>query len=347
MGSSKRYDWIVSVRAFAAMAIVLLHVVSGWTVEITRGGLSDLRWFLDILLIQPMVRWAVPVFVMMSGFLLLDPEKAFDTRKAASYIGRMAIVLATVGLFYCMIETYVSGEAASLRGIIAVSLKNLIEGKSWAHMWYVYMLIGLYAFTPLLRCFVRAADEKTMRFTLLVLFLLTIVRPTISAMLGVNITGFHCWEDPCLFYYLAGFFLPRMQMKRAGKAALMAFGAAGLTGSLIYGKYAGVSYEAMVGPSNAFIACYSMGIILLCENAKCAARAAEKPVIRQISGYSFGIYLFHVMFPNFFNKGLHLFPDILPAGIGEAAFFLADFLGAWLGTALLCKIKPVRRILVK
>lgn len=38
MGSSKRYDWIVSVRAFAAMAIVLLHVVSGWTVEITRGG---------------------------------------------------------------------------------------------------------------------------------------------------------------------------------------------------------------------------------------------------------------------------------------------------------------------
>lgn len=35
---AKRYDWIVSVRAFATMAVALLHVVSGWTVEITGGG---------------------------------------------------------------------------------------------------------------------------------------------------------------------------------------------------------------------------------------------------------------------------------------------------------------------
>lgn len=37
MGKEKRYDWIVSLRAFAAMAIILLHVVSCWTVEITGG----------------------------------------------------------------------------------------------------------------------------------------------------------------------------------------------------------------------------------------------------------------------------------------------------------------------
>lgn len=33
--SSHRVGWVVSLRAFAAMSVVLLHVVSGWTVSET------------------------------------------------------------------------------------------------------------------------------------------------------------------------------------------------------------------------------------------------------------------------------------------------------------------------
>lgn len=343
---AKRYDWIVSVRAFATMAVALLHVVSGWTVEIT-GGVTGSRWFLDIVLIQLMVRWAVPVFVMISGFLLLDPDKEFDTRKAIAYIVRMTIVLVTVGLFYCLIETYISGGVASIWGAILLSLRHLIEGKSWAHMWYVYMLMGLYAFTPMLRCFVRYGDDKTMRFTLLVLFLLTIVRPTINTLTGLEITGFRCWEDPCLFYYLAGHYLSRMPQRRASQISLAAAGATGLIGLLIYGKYAGISYESMVGPSNVLIACYSVGLFLLCRDAKWSVRAAQKSVIQQISKYSFGIYLLHVAILNALNKGLHMFPDILPTEIGEVVFFMLAFLGGWLGTVILCRIRIVRDIVIK
>lgn len=38
MASTKRIGWIVSLRAFAAMAIVLLHTISTWTVENAGGG---------------------------------------------------------------------------------------------------------------------------------------------------------------------------------------------------------------------------------------------------------------------------------------------------------------------
>ena len=38
MSENKCYNWIVSLRAFAASAIVLLHVIAGWTVEISGGG---------------------------------------------------------------------------------------------------------------------------------------------------------------------------------------------------------------------------------------------------------------------------------------------------------------------
>ena len=74
MENPRRRQWIVSLRAFAALAIVLLHTISGWT---AAGGVitPSIRWFLDEVVIQVLVRWAVPVFIMISGFLLLDPEK--------------------------------------------------------------------------------------------------------------------------------------------------------------------------------------------------------------------------------------------------------------------------------
>ena len=38
MNEEKRFNWIISIRAFAAAAVVLLHVVSGWGPVIGMGG---------------------------------------------------------------------------------------------------------------------------------------------------------------------------------------------------------------------------------------------------------------------------------------------------------------------
>lgn len=45
---------------------------------------------------------------------------------------------------------------------IAIVLLHVVAGHSWVHMWYIYMLIGLYMLTPVLRSFVKIADEKEM-----------------------------------------------------------------------------------------------------------------------------------------------------------------------------------------
>ncbi len=37
MSEYKCYNWIVSMRAFAASAIVLLHVIAGWTADALGG----------------------------------------------------------------------------------------------------------------------------------------------------------------------------------------------------------------------------------------------------------------------------------------------------------------------
>lgn len=91
-------------------------------------------------MIQVIVRWAVPCFIMMSGTLLLDPERKIDTNKVNRYIIRMLIVLVTFGFVFCIIETYVGDRSRSVSHLILTSLVNLLEGKSWSHMWYIWLL---------------------------------------------------------------------------------------------------------------------------------------------------------------------------------------------------------------
>lgn len=165
---------------------------------------NSARWVLDCVIVQVAVRWAVPVFVMISGFLLLDPDKDVGLQKLKGYVLRMLAVLVTFGYAYCVIEIVVDKGLSDIPVTLFLSVKNLVEGKSWAHMWYIYMLIGLYVLTPILRAVTKDSSQKEMAVVLLALFVLTIVRPTINIFFGMEIEGFVPIFSPYIFYYLMG-----------------------------------------------------------------------------------------------------------------------------------------------
>lgn len=338
--SQQRINWIVSLRAISAAAIVLLHVVAGWE---SGGGIPlGIRWYIDDVFIQLLVRWAVPCFIMISGSLLLNPQKELELHKVMRYIGRMFAVLITFGLGFCFIETYMNGTH-DIKGLIIVSLKNLAEGKSWSHMWYIYMLIGLYMITPMLRVFVKGTSEKTYRFTLLVLFVFTILIPTIGRITGLEIETFIPIGTSYLFYYLMGYYLSKRDVNRT---IMLALGVSGILGLVITCVMQSEDIQIGTEPDNIFVAMYAVTIFAIAGKSVWLAKAADSKIIKSVSKYSFGIYILHPMFLNILNKGLGVFPDILPMLIGETAFFITAFLGAYLCSVLLCLIRPIRKILI-
>lgn len=338
--SSKRYGWIISMRVIAAAAIVMLHTISGWQ-NYTGSQTQNFRSILDGIVLQVAVRWAVPFFIMISGFLLLDPNKKMPLEKIKRYIFRMSIVLLTIGYIFCLIESIAVNGLISPLQIIIISLKNLIEGKSWTHMWYVYMLIGLYILTPILRIYTAHADAKTKQFTMTCLFILTLICPTLEKLLRIDLAQILPVSSCYLFYYLGGNFFSSLKWSRKTVVSTLVIGVIGVSLSCL----AQQRNLTDTSPENVFVAILTISIFKIASNSNYLERISNNNLICSISKCSFGIYLFHPVILNILNKLFHISPDILPVLIGEVVFFAFTFISSYCLTWILCKIPMISKLL--
>lgn len=150
---SGRVAWLDFLRVFSAFSIVFLHVSSHYLeYQIPFGSFS---WFLTDAALA-FTRFAVPVFVMISGVFFLSPQK--DISLAAlyrKYIGRILSVLI--------------GWAIVRTAVMNVWLGHAPAGE-WAQdvfisvMWYWFlpMIIGLYMVSPFLRVLTAQGERKLM-----------------------------------------------------------------------------------------------------------------------------------------------------------------------------------------
>jgi len=135
----KRETELDLLRLTALLMVMLLHVNSSVWAEIS---LFTPQWAAATALRQT---WAVPVLVMITGRLLLDPDREPKLKK------RLARLVSAFGCWSLVYQLYYLAADPSLdwKGVLA----GLVTGAY--HMWYLWMLLGLYAITPLLRSIAR------------------------------------------------------------------------------------------------------------------------------------------------------------------------------------------------
>lgn len=115
---------------------------------------------------------------------------------------RIVSALVIFGLPMCLIETYFSKQG----GGEINSIIHFATGHSWAHMWYLYMLIGLYLITPVIKPFVVKASNKDWLAALGLFVCPVIIIPDFECR-GVGLTGYMIFSTPYLFIYLLGYWL--------------------------------------------------------------------------------------------------------------------------------------------
>jgi len=171
-------DWINSLRLIALIAVIVLHVSA---IPLGLYGKVSLNTWLTADFYNALVRFAVPVFVMITGALTLHREYelgAFLKKR----LSRLVVPFLFWSLVYIWYSWYIEilVFTGNVRTDIELVLHELKYGASY-HLWYVYMLIGLYFLNPVISIFVHNATKKQLQYFLAMwLITMLITEPGIS-----------------------------------------------------------------------------------------------------------------------------------------------------------------------
>lgn len=277
-----------------------------------------------------LLMWPVPVFVMVSGALLLDPSREIPLTKIfRKYIFRMGMVLLVFGMAFRFYDAIMNNEPMGL-SVIVSGLENILTGNSWAHMWYIYLLIGLYLILPVLRRFVQSATDKEIRYFLvlnIIFFGLTQLLQVVQFPLGFYIHFSTIYPA----YFIMGYALHNgiISIKKEQALALLGITSLCIVALTWTHISRGTDLSALWGYPSALVFLQATGMFSFFSY-----REEKKSILGKLDPYTFGIYLIHLVFVRYalFQMGINPYNGFsLMNFIGMIAVITAlSFAATWI-----------------
>ena len=209
----ERIVWLDWVRVAACFMVMLIHCTEPFFLG-GEGALiassSDAIW---VGIFEGVASACVPLFVIASSYLLF-PLAEGDTLR---FFKRRALRILPGLLLWSLIYAFVYGQPAE-------NLKGLLLNFNYAagHLWFVYMLAGLYILMPLLSPWASKVSKRELQIYLAIWGFTTLIPIIRDAALGGELTiiygptgvprqalyplwGEASWNSYGLFYYFSGF----------------------------------------------------------------------------------------------------------------------------------------------
>lgn len=202
--SGPRKQFLDVLRVLATCAVVLMHVLTGATDVTDASIVPEYRSLL--LSVMDLVTWCVPIFLLISGYLFLNPERTLTYPvMIKKYCRRIALAILLFGVPYAASELVVAERTFRIR-MIPEALKMTLTGHTWSHMWYLYLILFLYLITPLLKKVLRVLPVWGVAAVMAVIFLGSSVAPFLNKVLDVNSIPVLPDGGVYFLYYLCGYF---------------------------------------------------------------------------------------------------------------------------------------------
>ena len=214
------------VKACAILGVAVIHAATG----AYQNQLGSAGWYSAVAW-GSVSRASVPLFLMCTGVLFLAPEKELSGKKLwLRYILRIAVAMFFWALVYKFYHLAVSWNftAESITGAV----KEVLFFQHEDHLYYLHMVLLIYAFLPLLRLLTCHGDKRLLQYALGLWFALGIVYPTVQSywpftlLAGVPLQWMLNMSYAAMGYCLLGYYLKKYPLRRRWGALSLGLGLA-------------------------------------------------------------------------------------------------------------------------
>ena len=379
--SDNRIVWLDVIRCVAMIMVIGVHCIDPFYISPTMRAIAEYKHWAAIY--GSLLRPSVPLFVMMTGLLLLPVKKQPLGKFYKKRIYRVLFRFLIWSVLYCMFP-WVTGVLGLPKEIIGDffcytqgqesqslidSLKDVVMipfnfSHKENHMWYIYLLIGLYLYMPFFSAWIENADRKTKRAFLLI-WIISLFIPYLKEYVANclfersgYVFGTDTWNEFGLFYYFAGFngyLLLGHYVKKGNDWSLMKTFILCILMFAVgyYITYTGFSTTASNPNATEtemelfFTFCspnvllMTLATFLLLQKVVITNSTVIK-VLANMTQCGFGIYMVHyfVVGPFFLLIG----PSSLPIPLQVPLMAICIFLCSWAFTALIYKLMPQKAV---
>ena len=256
-----REKWIDWMRVAACLMVMVVHSTEPFYLggEGSRILTEGDAWWASFF--DTFVRACVPLFVVASSYLQFPLHYS-----TGEFLRRRALRVLVPFLCWTIVYALVWGEPVE-------NFRSLLLNFNYAagHLWFVYMLVGIYLLMPMLSPWAERVGKRELQFYLLLCFVTTLIpfvralaadgaAPVIYGPTGIPnralypLWGEASWNTYGLFYYLSGFIgylLLGLYLRR-------------FVGNLSWGKTLAVALPAWLA---GFAICFGGFIVMVMNDA--------------------------------------------------------------------------------
>lgn len=322
----------------ATLAVILLHTCNTLTNN-AADYIFDGSQYYVLTSVVCLMNWAVPMFFMISGALLIkeDREITYDL-VIKKYCKRILLALVIFGIPFSMMEIFMENRTLT-SSMFPMACLNVLTGNSWGHLWYLYTLIGLYLILPVVNAFYSKAERRTCIVFLMLLFIFCFLIPVADKLFDIKIAFEMPIASYALFYFVIGKLLYTSDNQIFNKKRIWGGSLAVLVLLLLIINFNGggdyLSYNSSI------IVGISICIFLLIRGIE--IEVSER--LWTIDRLCFGVYLIHPLFVNFLYKFVKVTPlnfgDAYPVGV--IVLWISFVIVAFFTSYIMNLVRPLKK----
>jgi surface polysaccharide O-acyltransferase-like enzyme len=203
------------IRTVAMVGVILLHASGQWLInskemsQLTPFGITS--WVI-VDFYQTIGVIAVPLFLMLTGALLLQPEKRKESLRVffKKRWSRVGLACLFWGIVYFVWDFVVQKLPFSFGTILQGALNG-----PYTQFWYIYVLIGLYLLVPLLRALFANSDQTLMKYFILLWVTGVAILPFFSLLSPFRLNNNVFTIGGYVGYFVLGTYLMTVKLRRS------------------------------------------------------------------------------------------------------------------------------------